>query len=316
MAEKNQWNSEDIPDLSDKVAIVTGANSGIGYEAARALAGKGAHVILACRHAQKGEEALAQIRSEFAGASVEVMVLDLANLESVREFARAFKEKYEALHILINNAGVMALPYRKTADGFEMQFGTNHLGHFALTGLLLAPLMRASGARVVMVSSGYHHRGRINFEDLNSEKSYHKWTAYAQSKLANLLFAYELQRKLAASGSDIISVGAHPGYTATNLQIAGPEMEGSTIRKALMSLANRFFAQSQEMGALPVLYAATAPGVQGGEYFGPGGLQEMRGYPARVESSARSHDQGTAARLWQRSQELTGVTYPALEGAT
>jgi len=302
-----KWSYENVPDLSDKTIIITGANSGTGFHIARGVAAHGATTILACRNLQKSAAALATIKAEFPTATVEVMPLDLADLASVRKFAALFKERYSQLHVLVNNAGVMALPYQKTADGFEMQFGTNHLGHFALTGLLLNVLLATPGARVTTMSSTFHRRGVMNFDDLNGEKAYQKWGAYAQSKLANLLFAYELQRKFEAAGADASSVGAHPGYAATNLQTAGATSAMERIGGKIM---NGLMAQSAEMGALPLLYAATAKDVRGGEYFGPDGFMKMRGYPQREESNDRSHNAEDAARLWQVSEELTGVTYP------
>lgn len=309
--ENSKWTAADIPDQRGRTAVVTGANSGLGYETVRGLARKNAHIIMACRSQKKGQEALAAIQAEFPQASLVLMPLDLSDLASVRAFAQAFNEKYDQLDMLINNAGVMALPYQKTADGFEMQFGTNHLGHFALTGLLLAPLLNTAGARVVTVSSGLHRSGEMDFDDLNWEKTYNKWGAYGRSKLANLLFAYELERKLEASQQEVISVAAHPGYAATNLQSSG----GSAIQRWGMSIMNKVVAQSAEMGALPQLYAATAPDVVGGDYYGPKGLQESRGYPIKVESNDRSHDVEAAARLWTESVEMTGVTYDQLEHA-
>lgn len=306
------WTAKDIPDLSGKTAIVTGGNSGIGYEAAAQLAGKGAHTVLACRDAAKAREAAIRLKGTFPNASVEFMALDLASLVSIRAFAAAFEEKHKGLDILCNNAGVMALPYRKTADGFEMQFGTNHLGHFALTGLLLPRLLATPGARVVNVSSTAHRIGRIDFDDLNSERRYRKWMAYGQSKLANLLFTYELQRRLEAARAGVISVACHPGYAATNLQAAGPRMEGSSLMESITDLGNRLIAQSAAMGALPTLYAATAPDVRGGDYIGPDGLFENRGHPKKTASNSRSHDRAAAARLWQVSEELTDVRYDAL----
>jgi hypothetical protein len=240
------------------------------------------------------------------------MDLDLADLQSVRRFAEEFLARHNKLHVLCNNAGVMALPYRKTTDGFEMQIGTNHLGHFALTGHLLRRLLDTPGARVVTVSSGAHRVGRIRFDDLNWEKGYRKWLAYGQSKLANLLFAYELQRRLDAAGAQLISVACHPGYAATNLQLAGPRMEGSSLMEFLSQLSNRLVAQSAAMGALPTLYAATAPDVRGGDYIGPDGLFENWGYPKKVRSNRQSHDHEAARRLWEISERLTGVRYDAL----
>ena len=295
----DKWTLENIPDQRGKIVIVTGANSGIGYEAARALARKGANVIMACRSLEKGEAAVAQIRRENLQGDVILRQLDLADLSSVRNFADEFLAEYKQLNILINNAGVMAIPYRKTKDDFEMQFGTNHLGHFALTGLLFELLKNTPNSRVVTVSSYAHIVGKINFDDLNSEKSYQKWLAYGQSKLANLLFAYELQRRSAKNGDNPISIAVHPGYAATNLQNSS----------SFFSFTNNFMAQSQEMGALPTLYAATNPEIEGGEFIGPDGFLAQRGYPHKARSSARSYDPETAQRLWQVSEELTGVRF-------
>ena len=295
----DKWTLENIPDQRGKIVIVTGANSGIGYEAARALARKGANVIMACRSLEKGEAAVAQIRRENLQGDVILRQLDLADLSSVRNFADEFLAEYKQLNILINNAGVMAIPYRKTKDGFEMQFGTNHLGHFALTGLLFELLINTPNSRVVTVSSYAHIVGKINFDDLNSEKGYQKWLAYGQSKLANLLFAYELQRRSAKNGVNPISIAVHPGYAATNLQNSS----------SFFSFTNNFMAQSQEMGALPTLYAATNPEIEGGEFIGPDGFLAQRGYPHKARSSARSYDPETAQRLWQVSEKLTGVRF-------
>lgn len=311
----NQWTVSDIPEQRGRVAVVTGGNSGIGYEAALALVGKGAHVVLAVRSAEKGQEALAAIRRAYPQAAVEVMALDLSDLGSVRRFAEVFRGRFEQLALLINNAGVMALPYRRTADGFEMQFGTNHLGHFALTGLLLPTILATPNARIVTVSSGLHTSGEIAFENLDGAQGYDRWRAYSQSKLANLLFAYELQHRFAKAGVAAISVGCHPGYAATNLQSAGPNMEGSRLRAAVMGVVNTLFGQSAAMGALPTLYAATAQGVNGCDYIGPLGMMGMRGAPGKVRSSERSYDRSLAARLWQVSEQLTAVRYVPLEPA-
>lgn len=307
-----RWTAEDMPDLAGKTVVVTGANSGLGFEVARRLAGKGAHVVLACRDIGKAREASDAIRSEHPQASLEEMKLDLADLGSVRHFAAMFCERHRRLHVLCNNAGVMALPRRTTADGFEIQFGTNHLGHFALTGLLLEPLLATPGARVVTVSSGAHRFGRIRFDDLHGEQSYSKWKAYAQSKLANLLFVFELNRRSGLSGADITSVGCHPGYAATNLQYVGPRMEGSFLLEKGAALLNRVLAQSAEMGALPILYAATAEGVCGGDCFGPDGPGEAWGYPKKVLPAGRARDPVVARELWRVSEQLTGVRYEAL----
>ena len=304
------WTEADIPDLSGKTVVITGANSGLGLMAADALAAKGAQVVLACRDQAKGRAAEAEIRGRHAGAKTALMSLDLSSLADIRRFADAVQAAHPRIDVLMNNAGVMALPYRKTADGFEMQFGTNHLGHFALTGLLLDRMLKTDGARVVTVSSGAHRMGRIRFDDPQWEQGYRKWPAYGQSKLANLLFAYELQRRLAAAGATAISVAAHPGYAATNLQAVGPQMQGSSLLERLMEIGNTLFSQSAAMGALPQIYAAVAPGVQGGDYYGPDGIGELWGHPRKVTSNASSQDVNAARRLWTLSEQLTGVTYP------
>lgn len=311
----DHWTADNIPDQTGKVAVVTGANSGIGFEAARQLARHGAQVILAGRNHSKAETAYRAIVAETPAAAVEVADLDLAGLASVRAFAAAFTRRGAPLDLLINNAGVMAIPYRRTADGFEMQFGTNHLGHFALTGLLLEPLLAAPAARIVTVSSNAHRMGRMDFDNLQWERGYGRWEAYGRSKLANLLFAYELQRKLAAAGAPAISVAVHPGYAATNLQTVGVEMSPLRILVGAVQVVNRWVGQSAAMGSLPTLYAATAADVQGCDYIGPGGFMETRGYPVKTRSNARSYDPAAAARLWAVSEELTGVRYAALDGA-
>jgi NAD(P)-dependent dehydrogenase (short-subunit alcohol dehydrogenase family) len=309
MTDYDRWIEQNISSQTGKTALITGANSGLGFEAARVLAGKGAAVTLAVRDTTKGEVAAAAIRAAAPGAKLAVAALDLAGLASIHSFAEAFAGTHGRLDMLINNAGVMAIPRRTTADGFEMQFGTNHLGHFALTGLLLPLLLTTPAARIVTVSSGAHVLGKINFDDLQGEQSYNKWGAYGQSKLANLLFAYELQRRLAASGSGAISVVAHPGYASTNLQSVGPAMEGSKFGKQTMSAANRVLGQSAAMGALPEVYAATSLAVRGGDYIGPDRLMGQKGFPKKVKSNTRSHDQAVAARLWAVSEEITGVSY-------
>src|SRR4051812_34116937 len=283
------WTAADMPDQSGRRALVTGANSGIGLEAAKALAEGGARVILACRDVGRGEEAARRIEGD-----VEVRRLDLADLASVRDFAAGLDGP---LDLLVNNAGVMAPPRRTTADGFELQIGTNHLGHFALTGLLLDRLLEGERPRVVTISSGAHRIGRIDFDDLQSERRYRRWQAYGQSKLANLLFAFELQRR---AGLALFSVAAHPGYSATNLQ-------GRSL-----AVFNLLLAQSAAMGALPTLYAATMD-VPPAAYIGPGGPGEMRGHPKLVSASAAARDEATAARLWEISERLTGIAlaFPA-----
>ncbi|MFN2296917.1 MAG: oxidoreductase, partial [Candidatus Promineifilaceae bacterium] len=258
-------------------------------------------VVMACRNLQKGNEAAEQIRALDPRGSVEVMQLDLADLDSVREFAEAFKAQHDRLDLLINNAGIMMTPYGKTAQGFEQQFGVNHLGHFALTGLLFERIKETPGSRVVTVSSTYHRLGKIDFDDLHcEEKAYGRQTAYGQSKLANLLFTYELQRKMDRAGLDMVAVAAHPGWSETNLQ----------RHAGLFDFMNRFVAQDAAMGALPTLYAATAPDVRGGDYYGPEGFMERAGYPKKVRSNGRSQDEEVAERLWRVSEDLTGVSYP------
>lgn len=306
------WCADDVPDLTDRVAVVTGANSGIGLETARVLAARGAHVVLACRDTGRGAAALSAIRTAHPSASAEVSRLDLASLASVRAFAEAFRAEHDRLDILCNNAGVMALPACKTADGFEMQLGTNHLGHFALTARLLDRLLAAHAARVVTVSSTMHRPGRLHWNDLQLESRYGKWRAYAQSKLANLHFAFELDRRLRRAGVRAISVAAHPGYTATNLVSVGPRMTGARVFERLAVLGNRILAQGADGGALPTLYAAVAPTVSGGDYIGPSGPFQLRGAPVRVRASARAHNTADAVRLWEISESLTGERFEPL----
>lgn len=299
------WTLADLPDQSGRVAIVTGANSGIGRWAAQGLAGAGARVVLACRTVSKGEAAATEIRAAHPEAEVEVRALDLADLDSVRAFAAAWEGP---LDLLVNNAGVMALPRRTTAQGFEMQLGTNHLGHFALTGLLF-PALSDGGGRVVNVSSQAHRMGRIRFADLMGEKSYQRWLAYGQSKLANLLFTHELVRRCAAREVDVLAVACHPGWASTHLQEAGAEMDGSAAKAWVMRTANRLFAQDASAGAWPTLRAATDPEAEPDAYYGPAGLGELAGAPVRVERSRASLDDEVSARLWEVSSELTGVRY-------
>jgi NAD(P)-dependent dehydrogenase (short-subunit alcohol dehydrogenase family) len=310
----NSWTTEDIPDLSEKTIVVTGANSGLGFEATKAFARGGATVVMACRSLDRGRKAAEEIRdgiTENTGATLAVRECDLASLSSVAEFAEGVRDDYDELDVLCNNAGVMAIPRRETEDGFEMQLGVNHLGHFALTGHLLEMLVETDGeTRVVTHSSTAHTSGEVDFEDLHRGDSYGKWEAYGQSKLANLLFAYELQRRLEDAGyTEVKSVACHPGYADTNLQYRGPEEMGSKLRYGMMRVANAVFAQSAKRGALPLLYAATAPDADGGAYYGPGGFMDMRGAPERQESNDASHDEATAGRLWDVSEDLTGVQY-------
>jgi NAD(P)-dependent dehydrogenase (short-subunit alcohol dehydrogenase family) len=307
------WTTADIPDQRGRIAIVSGGNSGIGFEAAAALAASGAHVVLACRDPGRAKAAVDEIRARHPAASVEAQELDLASLASVRACADRVLAEHARVDLLVNNAGVMAIPRRRTADGFEMQLGTNHLGHFAWTALLLDRLLATPGSRVVTVSSTMHRPGRIHFDDLHLERAYGKWKAYMQSKLANLLFMLELDRRLRRRGADTASVAAHPGYAATNLQFTGARMEQSAAAERFYALGNRLLAQSAEMGALPTLYAATHPEVRSGDYVGPGGLAEIRGHPKKVGTSARARDTESARRLWEISEQLTGVRFHALE---
>jgi NAD(P)-dependent dehydrogenase (short-subunit alcohol dehydrogenase family) len=306
------WSHRDVPDQTGRTLVVTGANSGIGLEAARTLAGAGAHVVLACRDAARAEAAAGELRRAHPRASLECLPLDLASLASVRDFAKAFADRHPRVDVLVNNAGVMAIPRRTTADGFEMQLGTNHLGHFALTGLLLPQLLAARAPRVVTVSSTAHRGGRMRWDDLQGERRYTRWGAYGQSKLANLLFSYELDRRSRAAGRPLVAVACHPGYSATNLQFVGPRMDGSRFMESLMAWANRTFSQQAAMGALPTLYAATAPEVCGGEYYGPDRMFESWGHPKQVGSSGRSRELEAARRLWEISEQLTGVRFDAL----
>ncbi len=302
----DRWTVDRIPDQSGRVAVVTGANSGLGLIVARELARAGARVVLACRNTDKGATALRGVTNEVPTAEAELAALDLASLDSVRSFAQEFLKAHDGLDLLINNAGVMAPPRRTTKDGFELQFGTNHLGHFALTGLLLGALEGRKGARVVTVSSTAHRMGRINFDDLHGERRYRRWRAYGQSKLANLIFALELDRRLRAAGSTISSLAAHPGYAATNLQSASAPV----LDRVVMAVTNLLIAQDAEVGALSLLYAATHPGLEGGAYVGPDGRREQRGHPQPEALPARAAlDQTVAAQLWAISEEATGVHF-------
>ena len=325
MIRHSGWDQRDIGDLTGRTALVTGANSGIGYETARALSEHGAHVVLACRDPKKARAAADHMVGERstingdAGAvetsspetlSLETMELDLADLASVRAAAARFAGRHERLDILVNNAGIMAPPYLLTADGFELQFGTNHLGHFALTGLLLDLLLTTGGARVVTVSSSLHRLAGLDFDDLAHERSYNRWDAYGASKLANLLFSFELARRLHATGSEVLAVAAHPGWARTNLTANGPILLASGLRAKVGRATGRLLGQSAASGALPSLYAATAPGVRSGQYVGPRGLLELYGSPKVVTGNRRSGRLDDAARLWAVSEELTGVHYP------
>jgi NAD(P)-dependent dehydrogenase (short-subunit alcohol dehydrogenase family) len=297
-----RWTANDIPDQTGRTAIVTGANTGIGFETAAALAANGATVIMACRNRRKAEDAMAAIRGRSANAALELIELDLASLASIERFAENYRADHDRLDLLINNAGVMIPPFGKTEDGFELQFGCNHLGHFALTGRLIDLTLATPGARIVTVSSLAHKVGKIDFENLNAEKGYDKAVAYGRSKLANLLFTFELQRRLEAAESEVSATAAHPGWAGTDLQ----------RHSRIIRFFNAFFAQSPLMGALSTLRAATDPGARGGDYFGPRGIFEMRGCPVRVAASRAAGNERDAQRLWEVSEQLTEVSFPAV----
>lgn len=306
-----EWSVEQMPDLSGKVVVVTGANSGIGLEAAREFARFDATVILACRNMERGERAGNEIAAEVGGASLDLRRLDLSDLRIVEEFATGVADDYERLDILCNNAGLMAIPRRETADGFEMQFGVNHLGHFALTGHLLELLVDTPKSRVVTVSSDIHRYGfsKIRFDDINWEKTYSKWGAYAQSKLANVLFAKELQRRLEAIEASSLSVACHPGMAHTNLAEKGPKMEGRKLWAKISNTFTRVVGQSAWEGALPILYASVAPELDGAEYVGPDGFRGLQGAPVVTEAAPATRDEHTGRRLWDVSEDMTQVYY-------
>ncbi len=307
----SNWTTAQMPDQHGRTALVTGANSGLGLISARELARKGASVVLACRNTEKGEAALEEIRAVAPDAQLELAELDLGSLASVADFAERFRAAHDGLDLMLNNAGVMAPPRRETADGFELQFGTNHLGHFALTARLIDMMEAREDARVVALSSIAHKTGRINFDDLQSQRSYKRWSAYGQSKLADLMTAFELDRRLRAAGSTIKSLGAHPGYAATNLQSAAVP----TLDRWVMVVTNALLAQDAEIGALAPLYAATQPGLEGGTYVGPQGLGELRGHPGIAKPTRTARDREIAERLWTVSEELTGVSFELGAGA-
>lgn len=301
----SNWTANDIPDQSGRTVIVTGANSGLGFVTSRELARHGAHVIMTARDAAKGRAALDKILATRIRGSAELRVLDLADLDAVKGFAQRLLADGTSVDVLVNNAGIMMPPRSLTSQGFELQFGVNHLAHFALTLLLLERVKASRDGRIVTVSSDLHKRGFIHFDDLDGARNYGRVAFYAQSKFANVLFALELDRRVKAARVPIRSVLAHPGYAATNLQLSGP----TGMLNLFMRIGNRFIAQSAEMGALNELYAATAPDVEGGQFIGPDGKNEKKGHPTIVQPIASARDQGVASRLWQLSEELTGVRW-------
>ena len=315
MSNAIEWADTHIPAQDGRRVLITGANSGIGLAAARLLARRGAQVVLTSRDEQRGRDALRKVAAAAAGPAPELLRLDLAALDDVRRAAAELRARHGHLDVLVNNAGVMGTPRRRTADGFELQFGTNHLGHFALTGLLLPALLAARQPRVVTVSSNMHRRGRMRFDDLNWQHGYHPWEAYSQSKLANLLFTFELQRRAARAGLALAALAAHPGYAATNLQDRRSQMTGQMLVTRLVRVANALFAQDAVHGALPTVAAAALPDAAGGDYWGPGGRTQTRGLPARVAPASAATDLAAAERLWTLSVQLTGVTFDGLAGS-
>ena len=308
-----KWIAQQIPSQTGKTALITGANSGIGYQAAVELARHGAHVLLGVRSLDKGLSALDRLLREAPEASVEVAELDMASLASIHEFSRKFIAEGRVLDLLVNNAGVMALPTRElTPDGFERQFGTNHLGHFALTGLLLPQFRGALTPHVVTVASLAHRNGKIEFDNLQGERSYVPWDAYNNSKLANILFALELDRRAKAAGSRLASLPVHPGISKTSIVDNGPGTGSKDLKVRVLKVIAPFIMQDDVMGSLPTLYAATAPEAKGGEYIGPDGFMEFKGYPKVVQARPQALDEAVAQKLWQVSEELTGVKYPLL----
>ncbi len=305
-----RWTTANIPSQRGQLALVTGASSGVGFQAALELARAGATVILGCRNRAKAEAAHGRIAAAVPGAWLEIANLDLASLASVRAAAERFLASGRSLDLLINNAGVMALPERRlTADGFELQLGTNHFGHFALTGLLLPALLAAPAARIITVSSIAHRSGTIDFDNLNWEHGYQPWPAYRRTKLANLLFAFELERRLERAAAHAVSIAVHPGVANTNLFAAGPGQGGGLVAK-IIPFFIALTAQSEAQGALPTLYGATSPDAQPGHFYGPDGWRQMRGYPVEVRAETQAYDESLAARLWQVSETATGVRFP------
>jgi len=303
-----KWSQKDIPDLTGKVIVITGANSGLGFESAQAFAKKGAAVVMTARNMSKGEKAKTDILQAHPNATVNLMQLDVGNLASVREFADAFKAKYDRLDVLLNNAGVMAIPRQETPDGFEMQLGVNHLGHFALTGLLLDVITNTPKSRIHNVSSSANWSGSINLDDLMGQQNYGGWSAYGQSSLANISFTFELQKRLTAAGFDVIANTSHPGLVLGNLQTNSVEQSGTRMEAWLYNFTKLFMAQDIKMGVLPQLYGCTATEAKGGVFYGPRTFN-MRGYPKEQKANKAAYDAAALKRFWAVSEELTGVKY-------
>ena len=311
----HNWTAQDIPNLSGKIIVITGANSGLGFESSKVLAKKGATVVMAVRNIKKGEKAKSDILKDQPQASLDLMRLDVGDLSSVREFAEAFKAKYDRLDILINNAGVMAIPRQETADGFEMQLGVNHLGHFALTGLLLDVIVNTPNARIHNVTSSANYTGTINFDDLMGEENYGRWGAYGQSKLANVFFTFELQKRLTAAGFDTLTNTSHPGFVYTNLQENSLAQSETKMEALLYRIMRPIMAQDVTMGILPMLYGSTALDAKGGVFYGPRTFN-MRGYPAEKKANKEAYDAQALKRFWEVSEKLTGVSYELFNQVT
>lgn len=307
-----KWTAQDIPNLSGKVVVITGANSGLGFESSKILSSKGATVVMAVRTLAKGEKAKADILKIHPNVSLDVMILDVSTLASVREFATAFKAKYDRLDILLNNAGVMAIPRQETADGFEMQLGVNHFGHFALTGLLLDVIVNTPNARIHNVTSSANYMGTINFDDLMSEKDYGRWDAYGQSKLANVYFTYELQKRLSEAGFDTITNTSHPGLVMTNLQANSVAQSHTGMEAVLYRIFGPLMAQDISMGVLPMLFGSTAIDAKGGVFYGPRTFN-LRGYPAEKKPNQDVFDANDRKRFWEVSEKLTGIHYDVFD---
>jgi len=311
----NNWTADNIPNLTGKIIVITGANGGLGFESAQTLAEKGATIVMAVRSMDKGEKARSDILRTHPQVSLDLMKLDVGDLSSVRKFAEDFKSKYDRLDILINNAGVMAIPRQETVDGFEMQLGVNHLGHFALTSLLLDVIVKTPNARIHNVTSSANYTGTINFDDLMGEQNYGRWSAYGQSKLANVFFTFELQKRLTAAGFDTITNTSHPGFVYTNLQANSVKQSETKMEALLYRIIEPIMAQDISMGILPMLYGSTAEDAKGGTFYGPRTLN-IRGYPAEKKANKEANDAQALKRFWEISEKLTGVTYDVLNRVT